>query len=195
MKLYTSKIGKKTIKNNQFQDIEIQSPLVDLDLYEMIENKKYFYALEIPRDCEEVVDFMGREEEFLKVFKDRGLYELNRDFKERLKPYLDSYIPEVEMISWAMQEAEAKLYDPSLSRDELFSQLPLISNLCFYRYGSLENLPTLVSKILEKSKSYSTLSGILIGQKQAIADKIEGCKSMIELMSALDLQIEIKQWK
>lgn len=184
MKLYTPKFKEEIKKNEKGEEVKTLVPATTLSLYEMIEGKQYFYGQAIPESCEEVVDFEGKEEEFVVVFKDRAMFEKSKEFRLSIERFLDSYIPQEELLSWDMQYQEALIYKQNPN-----SEPPLITSLCKARYDSLEPLPTLVDKILEKSMQYKLLSGNLIGQKQAIIDKIENAKSMAELLNFLELSI------
>lgn len=184
MKLYTPKIIEKISKDKEGNEIKSLESATSLSLYENINGKEYFYGSTIPKDCVEVSDYEGREEEFVKVFKDRAIFDKSREFRLSIEKILDSYIPQEELLSWDMQYQEALSYKKDPKGD-----YPLITNLCLSRYWSLEHLPFLVEKILEKSNLYKTISGNLIGQKQRIIDEIEICKTMAELLACLDLKI------
>lgn len=184
MKLYTPKFKEEIKKNEKGEEVKTLVPATTLSLYEMIEGKQYFYGQAIPDSCEEVVDFKGKEEEFVAVFKDRAIFEKSKEFRLSIERFLDSYIPQEELLSWDMQYQEALSYKQNTK-----SETPLITAICKARYGTLDNLEVLVEKILEKSMQYKLLSGNLIGQKQAIIDKIENAKSMAELLNFLELSI------
>lgn len=184
MKLYTPKFKEEIKKNEKGEEVKTLVPATTLSLYEMIEGKQYFYGQAIPESCEEVVDFEGKEEEFVAVFKDRAMFEKSKEFRLSIERFLDSYIPQEELLSWDMQYQEALSYKQNAK-----SETPLITAICKARYGTLDNLEVLVEKILEKSMQYKLLSGNLIGQKQAIIDKIENAKSMAELLNFLELSI------
>lgn len=184
MKLYTPKFKEEIKKNEKGEEVKTLVPATTLSLYEMIEGKQYFYGQAIPESCEEVVDFEGKEEEFVAVFKDRAMFEKSKEFRLSIERFLDSYIPQEELLSWDMQYQEALSYKQNPN-----SEVPLITAICKARYGTLDNLEVLVEKILEKSMQYKLLSGNLIGQKQAIIDKIENAKSMAELLNFLELSI------
>lgn len=186
MKLYTPKFKEEIKKNEKGEEVKTLIPATTLSLYEIVEGKQYFYGKTIPESCEEVVDFKGKEEEFVKVFKDRAMFEKSKEFRLVIERFLDSYIPQEELLSWDMQYQEALSYKQNPN-----SELPLITSLCKARYDSLEPLPALVDKILEKSMQYKLLSGNLIGQKQRIIDEIEGAKTMATLLVCLSKSIAI----
>lgn len=186
MKLYTPKFIEKISKDKEGKEIKTLAAATTLSLYEKISGKQYFYGATIPKDCIEVIDYEGREEEFVKVFKDRAIFDKSREFRFSIEKFLDSYIPQEELLSWDMQYQEALSY-----KNNPKASYPLITNLCLARYESLENLAVLVDKILEKSNLYKTFSGNLIGQKQRIIDKIENAQSMAELLDCLELSIAL----
>lgn len=186
MKLYTPKFKEEIKKDEKGEETKSLVPATTLSLYEMVGNKQYFYGEAIPVSCEEVVDYEGKEEEFVAVFKDRAMFEKSKEFRLTIERFLDSYIPQEELLSWDMQYQEALAYKQNPK-----SETTLITAICQARYGTLDNLEILVDKILEKSMQYKLLSGNLIGQKQRIIDEIEGAKTMAELLSYLELNITL----
>lgn len=190
MKLYTPKFKEEIKKDEKGEEVKSLVPATILRLYEIIDNKQYFYGEAIPADCEEVVDYEGKEEEFVAVFKDRAMFEKSKEFRLTIERFLDSYIPQEELLSWDMQYQEALAYKQNPK-----TEVPLITAICQARYGTLDNLEILVDKILEKSMQYKLLSGNLIGQKQRIIDEIEGAKTMAELLECLSKSISLPKMK
>lgn len=186
MKLYTPKL-KEQLETKDGKEVTTLLPATKLNLYETIDNKQYFYGKTIPDGCEEVVTFDGKEGEFLRVFKDRAMFEKSKEFRLIIDKFLDSYIPQEELLSWDMQFQEALSYKENPKK-----ATPLITALCKARYGGLDNLGVLVDKILEKSHQYKILSGSLIGQKQRIIDEIENAKTMAEILALLDESIVVQ---
>lgn len=197
MILYTAKINKK--KNiKEGKEVEIETPLVSLELYEIVGGKTYYYGKTLPPNCEEVKEFGDQEEEFLRVFKDRGLFDKSRELSVLISAHLDDYIPQEELLSWDMQANEAKEFQADKdgkTPETLLKEYPLIANLCIARFGGLEKLEILATKILEKSLIYKTISGNLIGQKQRIQDAILDSKTMEELLKALGQVLDLSAIK
>lgn len=186
MKLYTPKFKEQITQDEEGKEIKTLGFAKSLNLYENIDGKQYFYGEEIPDDCIEVKDYEGKEEEFVRVFKDRAIFEKNKEFRLVIENILDSYIPQEELLSWDMQYQEATSYKQNPKSDT-----PLLTSLCLARYKDLLMLGILADKVLEKSYQYKIISGTLIGQKQGIIDKIENATTMHELLELLKEKITL----
>lgn len=77
--------------------------------------------------------------------------------------------PDDEVQSWAKQEAEARAYG--------ISPTPLLSALSAARGIDLEEL---VAKVIAKSDAFATVSGTIIGTRQACEDAIESAADVGE---------------
>lgn len=75
--------------------------------------------------------------------------------------------PDDEVQSWAKQEAEARSYGTSPT--------PLLSALSAARGIDLEEL---VAKVIAKSDAFATVSGTIIGTRQACEDAIDAAETV-----------------
>lgn len=123
-------------------------------------------------------------EEQIYSVKQSKLQEVN-DNLERMCNIAVATYPESEVLTFDQQVKEAALYqlNPEISAIEI----PLISGIASARGISLEEL---VPKINKKHMSYALLSGNLIGQRQAIEDKIDAATTIDEVL-AIDTTITI----
>lgn len=86
---------------------------------------------------------------------------------------LTATYPDREISTFDKQEAEARAYavDPTAST-------PLLSALAKARGISL---PDLVERVLAKADAFAVASGSIIGQRQALEDRLDACTTMEEV--------------
>jgi len=91
------------------------------------------------------------------------LAEINDEFEKAMSPIITG-IPAIERESWKKQETEARAY--LISNDAI---TPLIDALAISRGIDKAEL---VSRIIAKADLFATLSGQLIGKRQALEDAV-----------------------
>ena len=111
---------------------------------------------------------VGPELKTLDELKAEKLAEINAMCDAALKAMTPTY-PDRELLTFDQQKQEALAYtaDPS-------SPCPLLSPLAAARGISLE---LLCQKVIAKATAFSTVSGTLIGQRQAYEDQLDLCET------------------
>ena len=109
----------------------------------------------------------------LEEHKQEKLDYVNFCFEQECSAVKGEYIPNDELLTWNLQEAEAKAFSANAQ-----AATPLLSTLAKAR--GLE-LGALCSKVLEKSTLYSQAVALLVGNRQALQDKIEAATTQKEL--------------
>lgn len=89
--------------------------------------------------------------------------DINTTFEKLMEPIING-IPSIERESWKKQETEARAY-----QDNPNASTPLIDALSESR-GITKSV--LVSRIIEKADLFATVSGRLIGKRQALEDAL-----------------------
>ena len=107
------------------------------------------------------------------------LAEINSACDSILKEAVKTY-PDTEVMTFDQQVKEAEAYkaDPDAS-------VALLASLASAR--GIE-LPELVARVMAKHEACSVLSGAVIGQRQALEDKLDACAS-VEEVNALVINI------
>ena len=92
--------------------------------------------------------------------------------------------PASEIQTFAQQTAEAQAYlaDPAIIP-------PLLSVLALARGIELDEL---AQRVLAKHEMFSMLAGWVIGQRQALEDRVDAC-SMVEEIRAIDVLISLPE--
>ena len=118
-------------------------------------------------------------EQSLTEAKAAKLAEINGACDSILKETVKTY-PNTEVMTFDQQVKEAEAYkaDPDAS-------VTLLASLASAR--GIE-LPELVARVMAKHEAYSVLSGAVIGQRQALEDKLDACAS-VEEINALAVNI------
>ena len=118
-------------------------------------------------------------EQSLTEAKAAKLAEINGTCDRILKEAVKTY-PDTEVMTFDQQVKEAEAYeaDPDAS-------VALLASLASAR--GIE-LPELVARVMAKHEAYSVLSGAVIGQRQALEDKLDACAS-VEEVNALAVNI------
>lgn len=102
------------------------------------------------------------------------LIEINMAADKTMAALISTY-PEREISTFDKQEAEARAYiaDPE-------APTPLLSALAKARGLSMDEL---VKRVLVKADAFATASGFIIGQRQALEDQLDTCKTLEEVQS------------
>ena len=108
----------------------------------------------------------------LEEMKAAKLSEINAA-ADRAISNLTAIYPNLEISTFDNQESEARAYaaDPTAST-------PLLSALAQARGISL---PELVERVLAKADAFAVASGSIIGQRQALEDRLDACTTLEEV--------------
>ena len=90
--------------------------------------------------------------------------------------------PASEVLTFDQQTIEAQAYQA-----ENNAKVPLLSALAASRKIPL---PELVQRVLAKHDAFSALSGMIIGQRQALEDRLNSCETINEV-NAIIVSIEV----
>lgn len=116
--------------------------------------------------------------ELLTELKALKLTEINNAYENAILSVQKEYIPQTEMLSFETQERESKAYKDSGYTDT--SLCPFMQSIATTRGVDLK---TLCDKALEKATLYRQASGMLIGKRQGLQDKVEQIQTKEELES------------
>lgn len=121
---------------------------------------------------EAVTHTAEEEAERLADAKSTKLSEINTVTDATLAVLTETY-PDREISTFDKQESEARAYaaDPTAST-------PLLSALAQARGISL---PELVERVLAKAGAFAVASGSIIGQRQALEDRLDACTTLEEV--------------
>ena len=111
-------------------------------------------------------------EQTLEEAKAAKLAEINSACDSILNAATATY-PASEILTFDQQTKEAEAYQA----DDTAS-VPLLSALAVSRSISL---PELVQRVLAKHEAFSILSGFVIGQRQALEDRLDACETTEEV--------------
>ena len=112
--------------------------------------------------------------------KAEKLAEINAACDRILSDAVSAY-PETEILTFDRQTAEAKAYRTSGKAEEA----PLLSALAQGRGIGLDDL---AERVIAKHQAFSLLFGTVIGQRQALEDRLDACTSVEDVRS---LAVEI----
>lgn len=109
-----------------------------------------------------------------KEAKAAKLSEINKA-ADKIMAALISIYPDREISTFDKQEAEARAYmaDPE-------APTPLLSALAKARGISMDEL---VKRVIAKADAFAAASGYIIGQRQALEDELDTCKTLEEVQS------------
>lgn len=109
-----------------------------------------------------------------KEAKAAKLSEINKA-ADKIMAALISIYPDREISTFDKQEAEARAYmaDPT-------APTPLLSALAKARGISMDEL---VKRVIAKADAFAAASGYIIGQRQALEDQLDTCKTLEEVQS------------
>lgn len=110
----------------------------------------------------------------LEEAKAAKLSEINAAADKAIATLTATY-PDREISTFDKQEAEARAYsaDPT-------APTPLLSALAKARGLSMDDL---VKRVLIKADTFAAASGYIIGQRQALEDRLNACKTLEEVRS------------
>lgn len=109
-----------------------------------------------------------------KEAKAAKLSEINKAADKIMAALISTY-PDHEIRTFDKQEAEARAYmsDPE-------APTPLLSALAKARGISMDEL---VKRVIAKADAFAAASGYIIGQRQALEDQLDTCKTLEEVQS------------
>mgnify|MGYP000472430365 FL=1 len=109
-----------------------------------------------------------------KEAKAAKLSEINKAADKIMAALISTY-PDREISTFDKQEAEARAYmaDPT-------APTPLLSALAKARGLSMDEL---VKRVIAKADAFAVASGSIIGQRQALEDRLDTCKTLEEVQS------------
>lgn len=109
-----------------------------------------------------------------KEAKAAKLSEINATADKIIAALVSTY-PDREISTFDKQEAEARAYmaDPT-------APTPLLSALAKARGLSMDEL---VKRVIAKADAFAVASGYIIGQRQALEDQLDTCKTLEEVQS------------
>lgn len=109
-----------------------------------------------------------------KEAKAAKLSEINKAADKIMAALISTY-PDREISTFDKQEAEARAYmaDPT-------APTPLLSALAKARGLSMDEL---VERVITKADAFAAASGYIIGQRQALEDQLDACKTLEEVQS------------
>lgn len=110
------------------------------------------------------------------------LTEINAACDNILNAAVSTY-PETEVLTFDQQTSEARAYLASQNP----SDAPLLTALAAGRGITLDDL---VQRVIAKHDAFSQLSGYVIGQRQALEDKLDLCQS-VEDVEAIVVDIKL----
>ena len=114
--------------------------------------------------------------ELLTELKAIKLIEINNAYETAILSVQREYIPQTEMLSFETQERESKAYKDSGYTDT--SLCPFMQSIANARGVDLK---ALCDKALEKATLYRQASGMLIGKRQRLKDRIEQIQTKEDL--------------
>lgn len=109
-----------------------------------------------------------------KEAKAAKLSEINKAADKIMAALISTY-PDREISTFDKQEAEARAYmaDPE-------APTPLLSALAKARGVSMDEL---IKRVIAKADAFAAASGYIIGQRQALEDQLDTCKTLEEVQS------------
>ena len=116
--------------------------------------------------------------ELLTELKAIKLIEINNVYETAILAVQREHIPQTEMLSFETQERESLAYKNSGYQDT--SLCPFMQSIANARGVDLK---ALCDKALEKSTLYRQASGMLIGKRQGLQDRIEQVQTKEDLES------------
>ena len=116
--------------------------------------------------------------ELLTELKAIKLIEINKAYENAILSVQREHIPQTEMLSFETQERESKAYKDSGYTDT--SLCPFMQSIATVRGVDLKPL---CDKALEKATLYRQASGMLIGKRQRLQDRIEQVQTKEDLES------------
>ena len=136
-------------------------------------DKVHVYAIAHPEWVTEEQPYVPPVPTF-KEAKAAKLSEINKAAYKIMAALISSYLVR-EISTFDKQEAEARAYmaDPE-------APTPLLSALAKARGLSMDEL---VKRVIAKADAFAAASGYIIGQRQALEDQLDTCKTLEEVQS------------
>ena len=165
------------IENKRFVLIDddlqrLKNTLLFMPQYSVDQIKSY-EDNQIEQGCDGIWYLAGHApEKPLEEAKTAKLAEINAACDSILNAATASY-PASEILTFDQQTKEAEVYQADNT-----ASVPLLSALSASRNIPL---PELVQRVLAKHHAFSVLSGIVIGQRQALEDQLDVCTSVDEV--------------
>ena len=133
-------------------------------------------------NCYEIVALPQTPEPTLDEVKAEKLAEINAACDRILSEAVSTY-PETEILTFDQQTAEAKAYQASGDTEDA----PLLSALAQGRGMTLDEL---AKRVIAKHTAFTALSGYVIGQRQALEDRLNACTTG-EAIRSLAVEIAV----
>ena len=130
----------------------------------------------------EIVALPQTQEPTLEEVKAKKLAEINAACDRILSDAASTY-PETEILTFDQQTAEAKAYQASGKTEDA----PLLSALAQGRGMTLDEL---AKRVIAKHTAFTALSGYVIGQRQALEDRLNACTTR-EAIRSLAVEIAV----
>ena len=130
----------------------------------------------------EIVALPQTPEPTLEEVKAKKLAEINAACDRILSDAASTY-PETEILTFDQQTAEAKAYQASGDTEDA----PLLSALAQGRGMTLDEL---AKRVIAKHTAFTALSGYVIGQRQALEDRLNACTTG-EAIRSLAVEIAV----
>ena len=130
----------------------------------------------------EIVALPQTQEPTLEEVKAKKLAEINAACDRILSDAASTY-PETEILTFDQQTAEAKAYQASGKTEDA----PLLSALAQGRGMTLDEL---AKRVIAKHTAFTALSGYVIGQRQALEDRLNACTTG-EAIRSLAVEIAV----
>ncbi len=111
----------------------------------------------------------------LEEYKQSKLNYINAMFEMECNAIKGEIVPSDEQFSWSIQESEAKAYKASGKSEDC----PMLVVLANSRGIELD---ALVAKVLEKNIAFQQAIAKLVGNRQALQDKVEACTNYKEVL-------------
>ena len=167
------------IENKRFVLIDddlqrLKNTLLFMPQYSVDQIKSY-EDNQIEQGCDGIWYLAGHApEKPLEEAKAAKLSEINGACDSILNAAAADYpVSEIQTFSQQTSEAQAYMLDKSVA-------VPLLQALSQARGIELDEL---VQRVLAKHEAFSVLSGVVIGQRQAFEDRLQGCETVDEVQA------------
>lgn len=135
-------------------------------------NNAYIEEIE-PQDGHRRFEVKAIQEPTFEEAKAFKLSEINSACDAILNQAVNSY-PESEVLTFDQQVEEVKAYQSSGNP----ADAPLLSALASARGITMDDL---IQRVMSKRQAFSALSGYVIGQRQALEDRLDECQTTEEV--------------
>lgn len=107
--------------------------------------------------------------------KEQQIAYINANFEKECEMIKGEHIPADEQMTWRIQEQEAEYYNANPTPEVA----PLLNTLAQMRGIPLEML---IEKVLEKNARFRTSIALLVGNRQALQDRIDKAETIEEVL-------------